>query len=257
MKRARWACSTCRICWLRGSCEAPLTLSAPSERAARDHIVAVMRRVWERGMLAAGDGNASVRLSPRRIAITPSGVLKAQLRPEQIICIDERGRLVEGRGRPTSEIAMHLAVYRARPDVSAVLHAHPPTAIALSLAGISLAECILPEVVVALGGIPTAPYATPGTLDVPASVEQVIGGHSAVLLERHGVLTCGDDLDQAYGRLEVVEHSARITHLARQLGPVSTLSEQEIGRIRAAAESAGLIRAPADCKRCGVCREGS
>jgi L-fuculose-phosphate aldolase len=231
-----------------------MTLSAPAERVAREQLAAVMRRVWERGMLAAGDGNASVRLGPRRLAITPSGVLKAQLRPEQIICVDLKGKVLAGKGRPTSEIAMHLAVYRARPDVKAVLHAHPPTAIALSLAGVSLAECILPEVVVTLGGIPTAPYATPGTLDVPASVERVIGTHSAVLLERHGVLTCGDDLDQAYGRLEVVEHSAHITHLARQLGPVAALSEQEIGRIRTAAASAGLMRAEADCERCGVCR---
>ncbi|MBN2360129.1 MAG: class II aldolase/adducin family protein [Deltaproteobacteria bacterium] len=231
-----------------------MTLSAPAERRARDDIVRVMRRVWERGLLAAGDGNASVRLGPRRIAITPSGVLKAQLQPEQIVTIDERGRLLEGKVQPTSEIAMHLAVYRVRPDVQAVLHAHPPTAIALSLAGISLAQCILPEVVVALGAIPTATYATPGTLDVPASIEELIRGHNAVLLERHGTLTCGDDLEQAYGRLEVVEHTARITHLARQLGPIAPLTPDEVQRVQRAAESAGLIRAPADCSKCGVCR---
>ncbi|MFH1809235.1 MAG: class II aldolase/adducin family protein [Pseudomonadota bacterium] len=231
-----------------------MTLSAPAERAARDQIVRVMHRVWERGLLAAGDGNASIRIDARRIAITPSGVLKAQLRPEQIILVDHRGRPQGGSGRATSEIAMHLAVYQARPDVHAVLHAHPPTAIALSIAGISLAECVLPEVIVSLGRIPTARYATPGTLDVPASIEAVIRDHNAVLLERHGALTCGRDLDEAYGRLEVVEHSARITHLARQLGPVPVLPADEVARIREAATSAGLIRSPVDCERCGVCR---
>jgi L-fuculose-phosphate aldolase len=234
-----------------------MTLSAPRERHARESIVRIMNLVWQRGMLAAGDGNASVRVGRDRIAISPSGVLKATLRPEQVVCVDMRGRLVEGRGRPTSEIAMHLAVYRARPEVEAVLHAHPPTAIALSIARVSLAECVLPEVIIALGSIPTATYATPGTLDVPASIETLIKNHDAVLLERHGVLTCGKDLDEAYGRLEVVEHTARITLMARQLGPLSTLSPDEVGRIRSAATSAGLIRADVNCERCGVCQKSS
>jgi L-fuculose-phosphate aldolase len=232
-----------------------MSLSAPAERAAREQIVQVMRRTWERGLLAAGDGNASVRLDARRIAITPSGVLKAQLRPEQIVVVDSRGRQLDGKGRATSELAMHLAVYQARPEVQAVLHAHPPTAIALSIAGVSLAECVLPEVIVSLGRIPTAPYATPGTLDVPASIEAVIRDHSALLLERHGALTCGRDLDEAYGRLEVIEHAARITHLARQLGPVPVLPPDEVARIRQAAASAGLIRTAPDCSRCGVCAQ--
>lgn len=232
-----------------------MTMSAPAERQARESIARIMRRVWERGLLAAGDGNASVRLGPRRFAITPSGVIKALLQPEHVVIVDERGQLVEGKGRPTSEIAMHLAVYRVRGDVRAVLHAHPPTAIALSLAGVSLAQCILPEVVVALGAIPTAGYATPGTLDVPASIERLIRDHNAVLLERHGTLTCGDDLEQAYGRLEVVEHTARITHLARQLGPIAPLAPGEVERVRQVATSAGLIRAAADCASCGVCRK--
>lgn len=231
-----------------------MTMSAPKERQARIAIAAVMRRVWERGMLAAGDGNASIRVGRDRLLMTPSGVLKSQLTPEQMVCVNLRGELLEGKARPSSEIAMHLAVYRARSDVQAVLHAHPPTAVALTIAGVSLAECLLPEVVVALDKIPTAPYATPGTLDVPASVEHTIRTHNAVLLERHGALTCGKDLDEAYGRLEVLEHTAHITHLARQMGSATPLEPQEIERIRSAAQSAGLIRASADCERCRVCR---
>lgn len=231
-----------------------MTLSAPRERRAREQISSIMRRCWERGLLVAADGNASVRVARDRIVVTPAGVPKALLGLEQMACVDLRGRLLEGP-RPSSELLMHLAVYRVRSDVHAILHAHPPTAIALSIAGISLAECLLPEVVVALGTIPTAPYATPGTEDVPASIARVIATHSAVLLERHGVLTCGDDLEQAYGRLEVVEHTARITHLAKQMGPVAPLELGEIERIRLAAESAGLVRAEASCRRCRVCAE--
>jgi L-fuculose-phosphate aldolase len=161
-----------------------------------------------------------------------------------------------GRGqKPSSEILMHLEVYRQRLDVGAVVHAHPPAATAFSIAGVTLARCILPEVVVTLGGIPTAEYATPGTLEVPESISQAIQEYDAVILAHHGTLTVGQTLWNAYQQLEKVEHAAQITLIARQLGQVKTLSPEAVSKLMAQRRE-WLRRQGRDaCQGCNACLE--
>jgi len=162
-----------------------------------------------------------------------------------------------GRGqRPSSEILMHLEVYRQRPDVNAVVHAHPPLATAFSIAGVSLARCVIPEVIVTLGGILTTEYATPGTAEVPETIRQAIQHHDAIILTHHGSLTVGRTLWEAYLRLEKVEHTAQITLAAHQLGRVSTLSPQAVEKL-AEQRRALLQRQGRDlCEGCSICVMG-
>jgi L-fuculose-phosphate aldolase len=181
--------------------------------------------------LAATDGNVSVRLGDQ-ILLTPSGVNKGMMEEDQVITVDLEGRLLAGTGRPTSELRMHLLVYELRPDAGAVVHAHLPYATACTLAGISLLEPILPEVVITLKGIPTAAYATPGTEEVPKAIRDLIQEFDAILLSRHGAMTLGQDVMDAYNKMEKLEHTARVVLAARLQGPVSPLSASEVEKLR-------------------------
>jgi L-fuculose-phosphate aldolase len=185
--------------------------------------------------VAATDGNLSARLGPDRLLVTASGVSKGFLSDDDLVVIRLDGKLVSAyRGRdrqPSSEISMHLEVYHQRPDVNAVVHAHPPLATAFSIAGVSLARCVIPEVIVTLGGIPTSEYATPGTTEVPGSIRQAIRDYDAIILAHHGSLTVGSSLWEAYLRLEKVEHTAEITLAAQQLGRVHTLSPEAVEKL--------------------------
>lgn len=230
------------------------------EHELRAEMIRVGRLVWERGYVAATDGNLSARLGPDRLLVTASGVSKGFLSDEDLVVIGVDGELVpsyRGRGRqPSSEISMHLEVYRQRPDVHAVVHAHPPLATAFSIAGVSLARCVIPEVIVTLGGIPTAEYATPGTTEVPASIRRAIQDYDAIVLAHHGSLTVGDTLWEAYLRLEKVEHTAEITLAAQQLGQVNTLSPQAVEKLVEKRREL-LQRQGRDlCEGCSVCLLG-
>ena len=158
-----------------------------------------------------------------------------------------------GRGVPSSELRMHLLVYRVRPDVAAAVHAHPVHAVALSLVGVSLAGCLLPETVLSLGSVPTAGYATPTTEEVPESLRHLLEKSNAIVLARHGTLTLGADLTQAYNRLESLEHTAHITAVARAIGPVSVLSQQERQRLEDAARALGIETENLVCSGCETC----
>jgi len=220
-------------------------------------MVRIGRLMWERGYVVAEEGNLSARLGPDRLLATPSGLSKGFLTAHDLVVIRPDGRPVpsyQGRGlKPSSEILMHLEVYRRRPDVSAIVHAHPPTAVAFSIAGVTLARCILPEVVVTLGGIPTAEYATPGTEEVPESISQAIEQYDAVILAHHGTLTVGQTLWDAYQKLEKVEHAAQITLIAQQLGQVRTLSPAAIDKLMAQRRE-WLRRHGRDaCQGCTIC----
>jgi L-fuculose-phosphate aldolase len=220
-------------------------------------MVRIGRLMWERGYVAAAEGNLSAWLGPDRLLATPSGVSKGFLSAQDLVVIRLDGEPVpsyRGRGRrPSSEILMHLEVYRQRPDVHAVVHAHPPAATAFSIAGVTLARCILPEVVITLGGIPTAEYATPGTAEVPESISQAIQEYDAVILAHHGTLTVGQTLWDAYQQLEKVEHAAQITLIARQLGQVKTLSREAVNKLMAQRRE-WLRRQGRDaCQGCNVC----
>jgi L-fuculose-phosphate aldolase len=231
-----------------------------SEHELRREMVRVGRLMWERGLVAATDGNLSVRMGPNRLLVTASGVSKGFLSDDDLVIIRLDGEPVSSyRGRdshPSTEIAMHLEVYRQRPDVNAVVHAHPPLATAFSIAGVSLARCVIPEVIVTLGGIPTAEYATPGTPEVPVSIQQAVREYDAMILAHHGSLTVGDTLWEAYLRLEKVEHTAEITLAAQQLGQVHTLSPQAVEKLTEKRREL-LQRQGRDlCEGCTVCVMG-
>jgi len=228
-----------------------------SEHELRREMIRVGRLVWERGFVAATDGNLSARMGGNRLLVTASGVSKGFLTDEDLVIIRLDGEPVSSyRGRhshPSTEIAMHLEVYRQRPDVNAVIHAHPPLATAFSIAGVSLARCVIPEVIVSMGAIPTAEYATPGTAEVPASIRDTIREYDAMILAHHGSLTVGETLWEAYLRLEKVEHTAQITLAAQQLGQVSTLSPQAVEKL-AEKRREVLQRQGRDiCEGCSIC----
>jgi L-fuculose-phosphate aldolase len=197
----------------------------------KQDIVCICRMLHRKNYLAATDGNVSVRQGDR-LLITPSGVNKGIMEAEQILTVDLAGRVLEGEGRPSSEIRMHLLAYEMRPDIAAVVHAHLPYATGCTLAGIDLLEPILPEVVITLGGIPTAPYATPGTEEVPEAIRTFIREYDALLLSRHGAMTVGRDVVDAYNKMEKLEHTARVVLAARLQGPVLPLPPAEVEKLQ-------------------------
>jgi L-fuculose-phosphate aldolase len=184
------------------------------EMLLRAEAVDVCRRLEARGLVAAMDGNVSCRVGETSILVTPSGKPKGELRPFDLLLVDHHGRVLAGEGKPSSELRMHLLVYRERPDVSAIVHAHPSMLTAMTLAGIPFLSDALPEVRLTIGHVPTAPYATPTTDEVPASIAPFVKGHQAILLERHGSLTLGKTMKEACYRLEKLEHAAHTLYYA-------------------------------------------
>lgn len=202
---------------------------------ARRALVEVCRLMHQRNYIAAGDGNVSVRIGDRKLLVTPSGARKGFLEPADMVLCDLEGRPLPGeRRRPSSELAMHVAVYQERPDVNAVVHAHPPCAIAHTIAGVSLGLPLMPEVFCELGEIVTLPYTTPTTAEVPDMLREPIRCHVALIMERHGSITVGPTLAKAYDRLEVLEHTARISLMAHSLAPgrVHGLGGAELDKLR-------------------------
>src|SRR5690554_5436111 len=195
---------------LEGRSQLPFDYSLVCARLKED-IVEVGRRIYNLGFVAANDGNISVRVGDDEILTTPTGVSKGFMNPDMIIRVDMAGNKLEGKLKPSSELKLHLEVYKQRPDVRAVLHAHPPVATAFAVAGIPLDKPVLPEIVISLGRIPTAKYATPSTEELPASVRPYLEDHDAVLLENHGALTVGSNLFNALFKMEQIEHFAKIS----------------------------------------------
>ncbi len=211
-----------------------------TESDSRREICAVGRWMYERSFVVASQGNLSVRLSADRILMTPSGACKGRLSPEDLLVTDLGGAVIRGSGRPSSEMQMHLLYYRSRPDVHAICHAHPPTATGFAASGRALDQAVLPEVVVCLGKIPLAPYGTPGTRELCAGLEPLVPFHDAILLENHGVVTCGENLATAYSRLELVEQFARIMLTAESVGGPRLLPRAEVQKLIAARSRNGL-----------------
>lgn len=196
------------------------------EQGLRQEMIRVCRWLAHQNLVAATDGNLSAR-EGERLLVTPSGVNKLWVQARELIWVDLQGRPLAGESRPTSEILLHLEAYRVRPEIGAVIHAHPPVATALTLAGVSLLEPYLPEVVLTLGGIPTAPYATTGTPALAAAVRDLLPYYDAILLAQHGALTLGRDLRDAYNKMAKVEHAASIVWMAQLLGGAKTLAPDE------------------------------
>jgi len=191
----------------------------------RSTLIEIGRIAYQRGLLTANDGNISMRLPNGNILITPSGLCKGRMTPEDLLVITPQGEVVQSApGRsPTSEQPMHLEVYRLRPDVHAVLHAHPPYAVALTVAGFDLRDDFLPEVRMTLGRIPTTDFALPSSPQNAAAIRALIPHHDALMLRQHGSLTVGRTLEEAFINLERLEHTARVQYLAQTLGRIVPL----------------------------------
>lgn len=204
----------------------------PPEGALRKQLVRMSHLTYERHLLVGLDGNLSVRLTDDLVLCTRAGCHKGLLTDDDLIVTTMDGSKVRGFGEPTSELAMHLACYRERSDVEAVVHAHPPISIAFTVAGVSLARCALPEVILSLGVIPTLPYETTGTRELAERVGEAISHHDALLLDHHGAVSVGASLAEAFGRLETVEHTAKIMKAARDLGGIIDLPTEEAVHLR-------------------------
>lgn len=223
-----------------------------SERELRLEVCEAGRRLYARGLIAGADGNISVRLPRGRLLTTPSGRSKGFMRPEELVITDLEGRPMGG-GKPSSELRLHLAVYRKREDVQSVIHAHPPKAVAFTVAGVSLEQCVMPEVLMYMGTVPTTRYATPSSEEGPRVIEEFIVKHDALLLDRHGAVTVGATVEEAWQRMEKLEHFAEVVLAARQLGAVRTLSADELDRLAKASAALGYRLDTAACQRCADC----
>jgi L-fuculose-phosphate aldolase len=224
---------------------------------AADAIIQIGRRMYERRYVASNDGNISVRLSTDRILVTPTGVSKGFMSRGDLVVVNMKGEKLSGKREATSEIKMHLKAFALRPDVRAVAHAHPPYATAFAVAGIPLAECVLPEVILTLGSIPIAPYATPSTDEMAEAIAGVVMISDAFLLRNHGVMTVGGDALSAYHKLETVEHFAEISYIARRLGNLVPLGHQEVAKLVELRASLGVQGAYPGCREAGACLPAS
>jgi len=191
------------------------------------------KRIWQRNYVAANDGNMTVRLNDRELLTTPTGISKGFMTTDMIIKVDYNGKVISGNPdyRPSSEVKMHIDVYNERPDINAVVHAHPPFATSFAVAGIPLDKCVLPEAIIVIGAVPIAKYGLPSTDELPDNIRPHIKKNDVILLENHGALTLGPNLLTAYHRMETLEHTANIVSKAIQLGNLGVLPEEERDRL--------------------------
>lgn len=212
-----------------------------TERVAAQ-LVDVCHRLYQRGYVSATDGNVSARLTGGSILTTRTGVNKGDVTRADIVEVDMAGRVLAGTAAPSSELPMHLYIYRSRRDVAGVVHAHPVYATGFAAAHLPLDQFLLPEVILGLGVIPLARYATPSTDEVGRSLEPFVASSHAILLANHGVVTYGRDLTEAYFRMEKTEQAAQITFIARMLGGEKALEPSDVERLRA------LTTSPCGCQ---------
>lgn len=212
--------------------------------ALRAEIVRIGRLLYDKGFICSSEGNISARLEDGSVLITPSGLHKGFLTTDDLIIVDPDGRVLVPAAKPglkpTSELPMHLEAYRQRPDIGAVVHAHPPLSIALSIADIPLCTYLLPEVTVMLGVIPTTPFAMPSTAENSAAIRDLIRHHDGIVLRRHGALTVGRTPMAAFMQLETLEQQARITFMLAQLGVNNPLAREQVDRLLQMRDDMGL-----------------
>ncbi len=209
----------------------------PSRSDIARQLVDVCRRLYARGFVTATDGNVSARLTGGTILTTPTGVNKGQVTEADLVEVTADGTVLAGSRQPSTELGMHLFIYRQRPDAGAVVHAHPPYATGFAVARQALATPVLPEVIVGLGEIPLAPYATPSTPAMADSLAPFVKHATAILLANHGVVTFGADLEEAYFKTEKTEHAAQIVFVARMLGGEQSLTSRDIEHLRSLVEA--------------------
>ena len=223
-----------------------------SEDEHRREICTAGRWIHVRGFVASTDGNISVRLDSRRVLTSPTGVSKGLMSPDDLVITDLQGRKLAGRREPSSELAMHLLIYRRRPEVNAVCHAHPPAATAHAASGIALNKALLSEIVLSLGCIPIAQYGTPGTPELSDALEPLVQDYDAILMANHGVVTCGADLLTAFFRMETVEHFAQVSLATELLGKQVLLSGRDVEKLLAARTRYGTTTAAPVSSGCPV-----
>ena len=219
-------------------------MTALTEYRIRQKIVRATHIVADQGLVRSSDGNISVRLDDERLLVTPSGIYKMAMEPDDPVVVNYDGETLSAKEglKPTSELGMHLEVYRQRPDVRAVIHAHPPYATALTIAGISFPTDYVPEVLVGLGAVPTAEYATPGTPALGESIRELIKTNNSVLLSNHGALTVGETIEEALITMERLEHAAYTYYIAKMLGEPKALPKDELDKLHEVGEKINLLR---------------
>lgn len=206
-------------------------------------IVELGKRIWTRGFVAANDGNITVKLNDKELLTTPTGVSKGFMTEDMIIKCDMEGNVIQGgngKYRPSSEVKMHLDIYKERPDVQSVVHAHPPYATSFAVAGIPLDKCVLPEAIIVIGSVPIAPYGLPSTMEIPDRMRPFIKENDVVLLENHGAISVGGDLLSAYHKMETLELSASVVWKSIQLGNVNSIPAEERDRLMSIRENYGI-----------------
>ena len=221
-----------------------------NESEARKLIVEVGRLMYERSYVVASDGNVSIRLADGRVVATPTMTSKGRMTEESLAVTDMDGRNLTDK-RASSELAMHLLIYKMRPDIKAVCHAHPPHGTAFSVAGLAIEKPILSEVILTLGCVPLTNYGTPSTDELTESMKPYVEHHNALLMANHGAVAYGKDLWEAWDRMETLEHTARIAILARTLGNVNNLPADAIEKLIHIREKAGYLTESARCQACG------
>lgn len=220
-----------------------------NENEVKKQICDIGKRIYDKGMVAANDGNISVKISDNEYLCTPTGVSKGFMTPEFICKVDFNGTVIEANKgyKPSSEIKMHLRVYKERPDVNAVVHAHPLYATGFAIAGIPLTAPIMPEAVIFLGAVPIAEYGTPSTDEIPDAISKYLQSYDAVLLANHGALSFSDTLLNAYHKMESVEFYAQLLYISTQIGTPNVLSEEQVKRLYKLRKSFGIKgKHPAD-----------
>lgn len=225
------------------------------EYEIKKQICEIGKRIYNQGFVAANDGNITVKISDNEVIATPTGISKGFMTPEMLVKTDMNGKVLESYGsyRPSSELKMHLRVYKERPDVKSVVHAHPPYATSFAIAGIPLTQPIMPEAVIALGCVPIAAYGTPSTEEIPDAVSQYLQHYDAVLLENHGALSYSDSLLNAYHKMESLEFYAKLLFISKHLGGPQELSNQQVQRLYQLRTEMGIAgKHPADlCSNLG------
>jgi L-fuculose-phosphate aldolase len=222
-----------------------------NEQDVRKELAEVGRMLWNRHYIVAGDGNLSARLEDGSIITTPSGVCKGFLTPDSFCRVDIDGKKLAGKLNPSTEFAMHSLIYKERPDINAVVHAHPPTGTGFAVAGIPLDKALISEVVLTLGCIPLAGYGTPSTSELTDAMKPLVKHHDAMLMANHGAVAYGDTIERAFWRMETLEHFAKINLVAKMLGRENQLSAEEVQRLYAVRERGGLM--PESARVCQVC----
>ncbi len=223
------------------------------EKEVREQICEAGRRIWTKGWVASNDGNISMKIGENTVITTPTGVSKGFMSPDMLIKVDMDGNVLSGYLKPSSEIKIHLETYKLRDNIKAFVHAHPPITTGFAVANIPLDFKTLPEIIISLGTIPLARYGTPSTPELTDSISELVLCHDAILLANHGAITLGKDVMSAYYKMEAVEHFAKISLTAHQLGKMKPISEPDIKKLDEVRESFGIRIGGTACMNCGEC----